>query len=234
MMNELLTISGVRGYVDEKGTAFLNLEDVARGLGFTRIADSGNEVVRWERVDGYLRDLGMPTCGHDGFIPENIFYRLAMKAKNETAEKFQALVADEILPSIRRYGFYGTDETIDRFINDPDLAIKLLTKYKEEKLKRIEAEKTNTILMHVNKTYTATEIAKELGFQSAQAMNNYLRDKKIQYKQNDTWILYSRYATAGYVDIKQEVLDNGKVIYHRRFTQLGREWLLKLIDEKVS
>lgn len=62
------------------GTAYLNLEAVARGLGFTRIAASGNEVVRWERVDGYLLELGVPTCGHDGYIPENIFYRLAMKA----------------------------------------------------------------------------------------------------------------------------------------------------------
>ncbi len=30
----------------------------------------------------------VPTCGHDDFIPENIFYRIAMKAKNEIAEKF--------------------------------------------------------------------------------------------------------------------------------------------------
>ena len=32
---------------------------------------------------------------------------LAMKAKNETAEKFQALVADEIIPSIRKTGNYS-------------------------------------------------------------------------------------------------------------------------------
>ena len=31
---------------------------------------------------------------------------MAMKAKNETAEKFQALVADEIIPSIRKTGSY--------------------------------------------------------------------------------------------------------------------------------
>ena len=37
-MNDLITIKNVRGYIDEKGTAFLNLEDVARGLGFTEIA----------------------------------------------------------------------------------------------------------------------------------------------------------------------------------------------------
>ena len=108
MTNSNLTpvlISGVSCY-EQDGTAYLKLEDVARGLGFTRTAASGNEVIRWERLDGYLKELGVPTCGHDSYIPENIFYRLAMKAKNETAEKFQALVADEIIPSIRKTGGY--------------------------------------------------------------------------------------------------------------------------------
>ena len=109
-MNELkiMNISGVSCY-EKDGTAYLNLEAVARGLGFTRTAASGNEVVMWSRVESYLQDLGVHTCAHDGFIPENIFYRLAMKAKNETAEKFQALVADEIIPSIRKTGGYLGD-----------------------------------------------------------------------------------------------------------------------------
>lgn len=109
MTNENLTpvlISGVSCY-EQDGTAYLRLEDVARGLGFTTVATSGNEVVRWARVDKYLADLGFVTCGdRPDYIPENIFYRLAMKAKNETAEKFQALVADEIIPSIRKTGSY--------------------------------------------------------------------------------------------------------------------------------
>ncbi|OPX95462.1 MAG: hypothetical protein A4E58_02106 [Syntrophorhabdus sp. PtaB.Bin006] len=123
MDNQIQTIQNVKVYLDETGTAFLDLENVARGLGFTRIAESGNEVVRWERVDGYLKDLGMPTCGHDSFIPENIFYRLAMKAKNETAEAFQAKVADEVLPSIRKHGAYMTPETIEKVLSDPDTII---------------------------------------------------------------------------------------------------------------
>lgn len=103
--NSIMNISGVECY-EKDGTAYLKLENVARGLGFTRTAESGNEVVRWERVNGYLREIGVPTCGHDDFIPENVFYRLAMKAKNETAEAFQAKVADEIIPSIRKTGGY--------------------------------------------------------------------------------------------------------------------------------
>lgn len=107
-MNELqiLNIDGVECY-EKDGTAYLKLETVARGLGFTE-TKNGKEYVMWRRVDWYLSELGFGTSAErPDFIPENIFYRLAMKAKNEVAEKFQAKVADEIIPSIRKTGGYG-------------------------------------------------------------------------------------------------------------------------------
>ncbi len=55
--NEIITIKNVRGYIDEKGTAWLNLEDIARGLGITDKAKSGNIVVRWARLKEYLKEL---------------------------------------------------------------------------------------------------------------------------------------------------------------------------------
>lgn len=222
-------ICGVDCY-EQNGVAYLRLENVARGLGFTRIAASGNEVIMWSRVEKYLEDLGVHTCAHDDFIPENIFYRLAMKAKNETAEKFQALVADEIIPSIRKNGIYATDNVIDEILNNPDFGIELLTKLKKERQARVEAERKNAILTHVNKTYTMTEIAKELNLNSAIQLNKLLADRKIQYNVNGTWVLYSPYSSMGYEEIKQEILDSGKVIYHRRITQLGREFILQLFN----
>ena len=104
-----ILISGVSCY-EQDGTAYLRLEDVARGLGFTQTQKkNGVEYtsIRWETINRYLEEIGFPNkLGKDSYIPENIFYRLAMKAKNETAEKFQALVADEIIPSIRKTGSY--------------------------------------------------------------------------------------------------------------------------------
>lgn len=112
-MDNIMNIQGVECF-EKDDVIYLKLETVARGLGFTRIADSGNEVVRWERVDGYLRDFGMPTCGHDTFISENIFYRLAMKAKNEAAQRFQAKIADEVIPAIRKTGCYQLAPAADQ------------------------------------------------------------------------------------------------------------------------
>lgn len=113
--NSWVCICGVRGY-EKDGVAHLHIEDVARGLGLTtKVNDT--EYVRWPRVDEYLGDFGfLPQVAneenpHDYYIPENIFYRLCMKAKNDVAEAFQAKVADEIIPSIRKTGSYSVTQT---------------------------------------------------------------------------------------------------------------------------
>lgn len=137
--NQIINISGVSCY-EKDGTAYLDLEAVARGLGFTTTQTiDGKEYinVRWKRVDEYLAEIGFATCGkRPDFIPENIFYRLAMKAKNEAAEKFQAKIADEVIPSIRKHGMYATEVTIERMLGDPDAMIKVLTALKEEREQR--------------------------------------------------------------------------------------------------
>ena len=141
-MNDLkiMSISGVDCY-EKDGVAYLKLESVARGLGFTQLAKSGNEVVRWERVNKYLEEFGIPTSGDGGYIPENIFYRLAMKAKNAAAEAFQAKVADVIIPSIRKHGAYMTDKTLEEALTSPDFLIKLAQELKSEKEARQRLEK---------------------------------------------------------------------------------------------
>lgn len=102
---QVINVSGIDGY-EKDGVVYLKLETVARGLGFVDTRD-GVEYVRWARVDKYLAELNFATCGErPEYIPENVFYRLAMKAKNEAAEAFQAKIADEVIPSIRKTGGY--------------------------------------------------------------------------------------------------------------------------------
>lgn len=97
--------------IDNDGLMWINAEDAARGLGFVDIhakkdfATSGEkyETVRWARVNGYLKEFGYSKqVGKDDYIPENMFYRLAMKANNQVAQNFQAIVCDKILPDLRR------------------------------------------------------------------------------------------------------------------------------------
>lgn len=217
----------------ENNQILFDAEQVAKSLGFSEMKNN-KLYIRWRTVNGYLNKFLSQEVAKGDLIPEPLVYKLAFKASNDIAEKFQDWLAIEVIPSIRKHGVYMTDDVLQKTIDDPDFMIGLLTTLKEEKQKRVEAEATVNILTHVNKTYTATEIAKEIGFKSAKALNKDLQSKKIQFNQNGTWVFYSKYADKGYVDIKQDVLDNGHVIYHRRFTQLGREFLLKLYDIKEA
>ena len=214
----------VRAIKNDDASISLNAEDTAIGFGFTQIKN-GKTYVRWETMNGYCKELNFSQhVGKDDYIPESLFYLLGMKANNDVAKKFQMWLATEVLPSMRKYGMYATDELLD----NPDLLIAAATKLKEERAARLEAEKQRDKLVHQNKLYTTSEIAKELGLSSATKLNNLLSEKKIQYKQNKTWLLYSKYSELGLVSIKQEVLDNGKIIYDRKWTGKGRDFILNL------
>lgn len=203
------------------------LADICKALEITHITD----VKKRLKEDGVGTAEVIDRLGRmqeATFINESNLYKTIFQSRKESAERFTDWVTSEILPSIRKHGIYATDNVIDNILNNPDFGIELLTKLKEERAARVEAERKNAILMHVNKTYTVTEIAKELGLKSAVQLNKMLAEKKIQYYINGTWVMYSKYSNLGYEEIKQEVLDTGKVIYHRRITQLGREFILGL------
>ena len=204
--------------------------DVCKALGYSNSRDAVIRHVDERDVVKYdtLTNSGTQSMT---YINESGLYSLIFSSKLADAKKFKHWVTFEVLPSIRKHGAYATEETIDKIISDPDYGIKLLTTLKEERAARIEAERRNAILMHVNKTYTATEIAKELNMRSAQELNSRLGEMGIQFKVNNTWVFYSKYANRGYEEVKQDVLDSGKVVYHRKFTQLGRDFILGLFNK---
>ena len=208
-------------------------KDVAEILGYVNASKALADHVDDEDK---LNNDSLSSLGQRGgwLINESGLYSLILSSKMPNAKKFKHWVTDEVLPAIRKNGIYATDNVIDNILNNPDFGIELLTRLKEERSARVEAERTNSILMHVNKTYTMTEIAKEIGLKSAVELNKILSDKKIQYKVNGTWVMYSDYSNCGYEEIKQDVLDNGRVIYHRKITQLGRRFILNLFDMKAA
>jgi prophage antirepressor-like protein len=219
--------------VNELNEVFFVGKEVTEKLGYSNSSEALSDHVR-EKHKVKMNNSDLLLLGVDAgrkgeiLISEPGLYSLILSSKLPDAEKFQDWVVEEVLPSIRKNGIYATEVTVDKMLNDPDFAIALLTNLKNEKKLRQEAENKNAVLMHVNKTYTSTELAKELGMLSAIQLNTELSKLKIQYKQNGTYVLYSQYAGHGYDQIKQEVLDSGRVVYHRRWTQLGRTFIINL------
>ena len=173
------------------------LVDVCRALGIS------NPTMVAQRLDEDERTkLDLGRAGESNFITESGLYAVILRSDKPNAKKFRKWVTSDVLPSIRKHGAYATKDTIDKIISNPDYGIALLQSLKEEREKREEAERRNAILSHVNKTYTMTEIAKELGLRSANELNRWLSDMHVQYKVNGTWVMYSDYSDKGYEDIK--------------------------------
>ena len=251
-MNKLITIHGVRGYINENGIAQLNLEDISRGLGFVQSKDE-KQYVRWETIDRYLIDLGfshlagketIPACGHDGFIPENIFYRLAMKAKNGTAERFQTIIADEVLPAIRKTGGYIqagreeefidkifpvlSDETKKAMVNDLQKSVRAMKPKADYYDKLIKSEHLTCI----------RDAAKELGIKETDFID-WLIDKKFLYRKQTSQNKKGKLAPyAEFINVYFEIKDkkneingwtgtqtyinvNGKAYFRQRLLKEG-------------
>lgn len=244
-MNNIIEIEKVRGYIGDDNLIYLNLEDVARGLGFTKIANSGNEVVRWDRVSKYLGDFGIvPTNGNGNikdtlprFIRENIFYKLCMKANNEIALSFQDKVADEILPQIRQTGSYNS--TPQTYLE----ALKELVKVVEEN-EKLKVENVNQkqlineyepkvsyydMVLQSPNLLTITQIAKDYGL-SGTALNKKLNELGVQYKQSVTWLLYQKYSKLGYTKSTTFVDENtGFSKLNTKWTQKGRLFIYDML-----
>jgi prophage antirepressor-like protein len=219
--------------VTRDGEPWFVAVDVCRALGLepnaTRRLDDD------EKITLRLTQGDSNRTSDTNVVNEPGLYSLVLGSRKPEAKAFKRWITHDIIPAIRKNGMYATPMTVEKMIEDPDYAISLLQRVKDERLKRMEAERARAeaerqrnILIHVQKTFTSTEIAKELGMKSARELNNWLCSSGVQYKQNGTWVLYSKYADLGYTEIKQQALDNGHVVYDRRWTNDGRSFILNL------
>ena len=103
------------------------------------------------------------------------------------------------------------------------------------KLAAPKVQYVDNVLRSVN-TYTVTQLAKELGFTSGEALNKKLKEMRIQYKQSGQWLLYTDYSGKGYTKTKTESFtrNDGSIgtNTYTVWTEVGRAFLHSLF--KVS
>lgn len=86
--------------------------DVARALGYSDAKQALKRHIRREteliptKTEGGVQNLR--------YIQEGDVYRLIVRSKLPEAVKFEAWVFDEVLPSIRKHGYYINSESRDR------------------------------------------------------------------------------------------------------------------------
>lgn len=171
-------------------------------------------------------------------INESGLYSLILKSKLPSAKKFKRWVTSEVLPQIRKYGMYATDELLD----NPDLLIEVATRYKEEKALRLIAEQKvaeyepkisylDTILSSTD-TVTTSQIAADYGL-SARALNKLLHELGVQRKVSGQWLLYKKHMNCGYTKshttpIKQSEGPD-RIVMNTKWTQKGRLFIYNLL-----
>ena len=234
--------------LDEDGTILFSAKDIATALNYTNPRKAVRDHCKGVTKRSILTNGGMQEVV---FIPESDLYRLTFSSKLEKAEEFTDWVTSEVLPSIRKHGAYLTSNTIDNIINNPDFGIKLLTTLKEEqeRCKALELENANQKqmlleakpkldyvdqILSCTNAMNITQIAKDYGM-GAVKMNQKLHELKIQYKQNNQWLLYDKYANLGYTRSSTSCFEdkNGSpcAVVHTKWTQKGRMFLYEKLKK---
>ncbi|PEP56254.1 phage antirepressor KilAC domain-containing protein [Bacillus pseudomycoides] len=143
-MNQLQNFShdafGKLEILMKDGKEYFPATYVANLLGY---ANATEAIKRHCKTEGVAFHEVPTTSGvqNKKFINEPNLYRLIVKSKLTQAEQFEKWVFEEVLPTIRKHGAYMTDQALEKAVTDPDFMIGLLTNLKEEKAKRVEAER---------------------------------------------------------------------------------------------
>lgn len=171
--------------------------------------------------------------GNANIVNEYGLYSLVLASRKPEARTFKRWVTHEVLPSIRKTGYYSN------LPQDYLSALKALVASEEAKQKaeqelaiaQPKANYTDNVLSSEG-YMTATQIAKDYG-KSAKWLNKLLHVEGIQYKSGNQWILYAKYADKGYtVSGTCVVGDNSYVSTY--WTQEGRKFIYDLIKEKYG
>lgn len=177
------------------------------------------------------------------FITEGDLYRLIIRSKLPTAQKFERWVFDEVLPSIRKHGVYATDDAIQKMLNDPDTMIKALQTLKVEREKvtclteKLEDQNKKLELFRnlqsLNEMLRASDIGMYYGM-TAKEFNKIMQDAKVIKKvdnnmrgRNPYYVMTSTYSHTRYCQVITEILNNGLKIK----TNVWMPQSLEFIDE---
>lgn len=187
--------------------------------------------------------------GETNIVNEYGLYNLILASRKKEAKAFKRWITHEVLPSIRKHGAYMTDEVLKEALTSPDFIIRLATELKEEKEKRKALEIENNIksqqigelkpkadyvdkILKSKSLMTITQISKDYGMSGAK-LNSILYNLRVQYKQSNQWLLYSKYHNKGYTHsepfIVKQTDGTTKTRLTTKWTNKGRLFLYELL-----
>jgi len=173
-------------------------------------------------------------------VNEYGLYTLILSSRKPEAKKFKRWITHEVIPSIRKHGAYMTDEVIEKVLTDPDTIIKLATQLKEERQKRLQAERlTNQIAVSEN-SLLVREVAK-----IASKRGIIIGEKRLWNKLREWGLVFrnstepkQEYVDRGYFEVAEGVRETDKGTFTYRTTRVtgkGQVYIIKrLLEESMQ
>ena len=236
-------------------------KDVAEILGYKNTKDVIKRHVDFQDKDIIQRSrnttFDIPAIPLRGLtiINESGLFSLILASKLETARKFKRWITSEVLPSIRKKGFYQKEKTDEEKLSEAFIIANNKMLQFEEKNKYLAEEnqileitneileienknlklknKYTDIIIKSNSTIKVTQIAQDYG-KSAIEFNLILKDLKIQYKLNGQWILYNKYKNKGFTNSgtwTEYTTNNVETTLFTTWTQKGRFFLYNILKK---
>ncbi|MDR1055672.1 MAG: phage antirepressor KilAC domain-containing protein [Prevotellaceae bacterium] len=230
------------------GKTYFVGSDIAKALGYSNPTGAvathckaSNIVKRYIAHENGLGGVNV------NFIPEGDLYRLAAKSQLPGAEVFESWIFDEILPAIHKHGGYLTAQKLEEALLNPDTLIQLATNLKEERQKRLIAEKQVAVLkpkaefmdkvMDCDEKIDIGQAAKILQLPFGRnTLFVRLREKGIFFKgRNEP---KQEYVERGYFDVKEKWIErdshDGFMVLKVLVTQKGLSFLARLFEVEQS
>lgn len=140
-MNQLQKVFNYQG--NQLRTVVIDNEPWFVAKDVCEILEIKNPTDALKRLDSDERSrFNLGRQGETNIVNEPGLYTLILGSRKPEAKQFKRWITHEVIPSIRKHGAYMTPEKIEEVLTDPDTIIKLATTLKEERQKRLEAEKT--------------------------------------------------------------------------------------------
>ncbi|MBQ6757824.1 MAG: phage antirepressor [Selenomonadaceae bacterium] len=217
-------------------------KDVAEALGYSNPQKALRDHVsdKFKRTERIVHPLG--GTQDTILINEAGMYKLVMRSKLPSAEKFSDWVCEEVLPSIRKTGMYATPAKVEEIIRNPDAFIETLI----QGYQRVKGERDAALnqvaelkpkadycekILQSPETLCVTVIAKDYGY-SGVMFNQLLGSFKIQRRVGKVWVLYQDYLGKGYVETETVVTKNGGSATQMKWTQKGRMFLYDFLKAR--
>ena len=249
-MNEMQIFNnsefGELGLIVIDGKEYFPATACAKILGYSDTTNAIKQHCRWV-VKHHIPHPQNPNKTIEmNFIPEGDLYRLIVKSKLPSAEKFERWIFDDVIPTIRKHKGYLTDDMIEEVLMNPDTIIKLATQLKEERMKTKILETTiqeqkpmvefsETVLKskdNINMETMAKIISDEGIKIGRNRLFEFLRDENILKADN---IPYQTYMERGWFKVTEKIKNTAygdKLYAVTLVTPKGQVAIVGLVKDK--